>query len=368
VITTRFVRSNDGTHQLDAPFALRAPTGELSCELGDIVYQQLQLTAMDTDDDGRADRLEGRASGYITVTGVDVLATFEAQVEGTLDRTPPDIILPGSTLAHHVMDPVQVYATEPLAADPMLVLVRNDGAQIDLHPGAEDTEAVAWFSSPEGSLLPFGATLRIEANAPLRDLAGLDNPDALPRELQLMPDPGAFAEDGFEGPQNIALEGDTKVISGTDTLPAISQQRSLFVGMGGRATMRIPLQAGDTQVSLFLRGLYPSKSPDPIPGIIEIGAPGAQQIVRVPVSSSSTTQLTETGDPDWPYAGPITFRAIALPAGATGSVVVSIHMPASLSCADLGAQGTAILVDELRVEASSFEPGPDPVPVSTAAP
>lgn len=360
-VMTRFLEQADGTLSLAAPFSLPGTPDGFLCPIGDLVYEQLGLTLLDTDSDGTADRLSGTASGFVTVTGFDVLATFEAQVEAALDSTPPDLILPGDVIDHHVMDPILVLATEPLPGDLALSLASESHAPIALRPESEDAPAVARFSSPEDVILPFGATLRIEGNTPLYDLAGIDNPDALPRSVQIMPDPGAFAEDGFEGAQMLAhVQGDAQVVAGTQTLPAITDARSLRIGSGGRVTMRIPLQSGDTQVSLRVRGLYATQAAGPLAGTLEIGAPGAQGIVRISLPNTPTQQRTETGDPEWQFAGTTTTLAGSLPAGASGSAVVSIDLSTrQQGCPGTFAGDTAVLVDDLRAEpASSSEPQP----------
>jgi hypothetical protein len=335
----------------DADLSLREQV-QLPVKFGDydpygqypsISFESLQLVLEDRDGDGDADAVSGGGSGVLGYVLGDIAYSgeFTFEIRGDRDATPPQVSVAGNDDALHVLDGLRVVASEPLLPGSTARAWHGD-TLIELAPFPADRGYVRSFRS--SAVLPFETELRIEIEPVPQDLTGFAVASA-PASVRTMPDPGAFAEDGFEADPVARLGGGT-VVTGVGTLPAISGARSLLIEPGDELTMRVPLAGGETHLRFRARYLYENSSYWCSTHELRIGAPGAQALRNVSVSPGYEP-TEDTGDASWPTAGPLGEVEVALPEGATGHVVFDVYEipPIAPPC-----PYAALLIDDLRVE------------------
>ena len=357
-VTASFARQSDGVRALSSGLSLTVDLldGSTSCELGDMVYEQMQLTPVDDDGDGMADRVQGTASGRFELdsfTGVG--PAFTATLEGSLDTTLPRLTIAGSQEEHHVLAPLRINASEPLPASTRLSILVEGSNSFDELTGDSNAPARTSFISASG-MLPLGATLVIESDEPVRDLAGNENPAELPLAVQTMADPGLFAEDGFDGELIGDLRGSAAQVTSIGSMLPITGERSLLMEPGSRLTVVMPRAATDTSFALQARTLHQDEGHTKLSARIQIGVPGGTVPVAEQVLSSSNQPFDDTGDNVWLYAGE--FRQIGGPlptadedvlAGDTVVLSIQLFGPRS-TCLDNSPSEVGLLIDNLRLE------------------
>lgn len=350
-VSVPFARQSDGVRTLSSALSLAVDLLQgTSCALYDLVYEQMQLTPVDDDGDGRVDRVQGTASGTLeldTFSGTGL--RFTATLEGALDRTPPHLLVLGSEQEHNVLTPIRIEASEPLPANTRLSLLFPDSNDQPIELAGGDPLATTSFTSPSFTL-PFGASLIVARELPVRDLAGNESPDELPRTVQTMADPGLFAEDGFESPLRADLRGPAEVVASVGNLPALTGLQSLRMEPGSRLTVVIPRGPNDTRYALQARTLHHDLADTDLFVKIAVGVPGteirAESTVAFDIPPSA-----ETGDDVWPYAGELREIDGVLPDTAGDTLVLSIQISGPQSaCLDGSPSELGLLIDDLRLE------------------
>lgn len=369
VSTGRFDRMSDGRRVLRSALSL-GMSGLDACGLGNVSYESMELEVYDDDGDGRPDRIQGTATGRLEQFLGDFLdfARFEATLTGRLDDTPPTLGFNGSASEQSIFGDVLVTASEPLAPGATLTLrdLESD-TSIDMIPFPEDqVAAVAYFYTPPGQLLPFGTTLAVTSDQDVRDLAG-NALGSLELALQTIPDPGLFAQDGFESMPRVHLRGDARLIEGEagDDLPTIDGARSLYLGPGGSATFRVRVENPGDELSLALsvRGLASQSGDVAIPGGVTIATPDGSLRVSHPFPALSVTEALASQDWTFISPEPPEVMSISLPPFATGELLVELRVNTGLCTFGPQPLGAGVIVDDLIVqpppviEPSSLGPG-----------
>lgn len=351
-VSVPFARRSDGVRTLSSALSLAVDLLQgTSCALYGLVYEQMQLTPVDDDGDGTVDRMLGTASGTLeldTFSGTGL--RFTATLEGALDRTPPHLLVLGSEEEHNVLTPIRIEASEPLAASTGLSLLFPDSNAQPLElAGGGDTLATTSFTSPSFTL-PFGAALIVASELPVRDLAGNESPDELPRTVQTMADPGLFIEDGFESPLSADLRGPAEVVASVGNLPALTGLQSLRMEPGSRLTVVIPRGPNDTRYVVQVRTLHHDMADTDLITKIAVGVPGTEIRAESTVAFN-VPPTTETGDNVWLYAGAPREIDGVLPDTAGDTLVLSIQIPGPQSaCLDGSPSELGLLIDDLRLE------------------
>jgi hypothetical protein len=351
VVAPRFFHLAGGERVLERDFFLAAADGSaVLCGVGAVHYETMTLETFDTDDNGSVDLVQGTATG--SVGGLDIFdaGQFTATIKGTLDTTPPRLTVRGPTTNQLVLGDLVVEASEPMPAGARVFMTSDtDGARIDLLPFPQDQPAIMSFVPPPDVLLPFGDTMRLEVLPRVEDLAGnvgsLDTPS-----ITTIADPQLFAQDGFETGANVTLSGDASLVASVDSVPAITGGTSLLLEPGGSATLRITLpdSGGNPQtLGLQLRGLFRGGNDSFVDGDVVLVLPGTGERVQALFPEAEDT--TQTGDQPWRHVGPVTPLEVALPAGATGEVLVVLRVAAPALCGEGSAPESAVLIDDVAM-------------------
>lgn len=358
VTTGRFDRVSDGRRRLRDSLSL-GTSGVAACGLGNLSYESMDIEVYDDDGDGRPDRLQGTAAGSLESFLGDIVGfvELEATLTGRRDDTPPTLAFAGPATEQSVFGNVLVMASEPLAAGATVAMRSPDGdVSVDMIPFPDgQAEAVAYFYTQSAQLLPFGATLAVSPGQDVTDLAG-NALGSVGLALETIPDPGPFVQDGFEDTANVHLRGDARLIvdSGADgELPTIGV-RSLYLGPGGSATFRIPVDDADDadELSLLMsmRGLSNQSGAVTISGGVGIGTPDGS--VR---SNSGFPELDTTvalDHEDWSFISPNPpeIMAIALPPLTGGELVVEVRVDSPVCAIGSQPRSAGVIIDEVRVQ------------------
>lgn len=358
VQTGRFDRLSTGIRQLAEPMRVAVVPAEqpqTGCNGAAMSYESMQLTPLDGDDDGMADSLRGTATGHFErVTGdvVEVVG-FEATLEATLDTVSPALAFAGPENGHDPLAPIHVIASEPLPGNVVLSLRSLATGQIfALSPVDGVAPAAAHFATAADVLLPFDDALLLEVEPALQDMAGNEGFTTSAPLLQTLPGPGDFVADGFESDLNGYLEGDTQLVERIGEVPAILDFQSLLLGPGGRITVQIPIGNFGTTLWFDYRLLFQTPDGGDMTGEIVFAAPG-QELVRLPLSVTPAlpAELIATGDPMWPYAGPVLTFGQELPyADLPEQIFVSVQITAPPACFGPVPPLPAILLDDLHID------------------
>lgn len=308
------------------------------CAVPSIQVSTVTLQGWDSDFDGRADWIEGAGKGTATQIQGDlgVSASLSFWLYGEPDTHQPTLLPPATV---QPLDGVRLAASEPVALASSVTL--KQGATAVLLDGYTASDgAFGVFSSPV--VLPFGSTWQIAATG--ADLAGLPF-GAANTAVNVLAEPGFFAQDGFENAPKVALTGNAAIVSAVGTLPAITGTKSLLVPPSARATLHLARPTGANNVRFTVQMLSSSNG-------VGGGAPPIQAGVvfgteRVNASAPTTTGASSaTGDATWGYAGPKQTQSLALTE--SGSDVVVVVAPAG--CFGFCPVPQAVLLDDLRVE------------------
>ncbi|HWA77294.1 MAG TPA: hypothetical protein VG937_33395 [Polyangiaceae bacterium] len=309
------------------------------CSVSSISVNGLTLEGVDFDGDGIADEIsgEGKGSAMQILGDVGVTAQLEFALHGAPDAQPPALILPTTV---HPLDGVRLFASEPVALGSKVTL-KNGASSVALGGYTASDGALGSFSSPV--VLPFASSWDIAVTG--ADLIGLPFKTSGLAPLQMLADPGVFAQDGFESTPKVLLVGNAAIVSGIGNLPAISGTKSLFVPPTGTATLHLARVAGKNNVRFTAQPLSSTNG-------IGVGAPPVQAGVyfgseRVRASAPTTAGTSSpTGDATWSYAGSKQAYTLTL-SESEGDVVVLIAPPGCFGFCPLP---QAILIDDLRVE------------------
>ena len=357
VETSRFDRLSTGTRQLAAPMRLGVvPVTEpdTGCQGEAMIYEGMSLMPLDEDGDGMADRLQGTATGYFERFLGDAIeiVDFEATVEATLDTVRPTLDFAGSKTEHHPLEPVHLIASEPLPGDVALSLRSQSSDQrFALSPVGGAAPAAAHFVTAANIPLSFGDALVLDIPSPVRDMAGNAAVLVPPPGVGTMPALNDFVDDGFESGLEGHLEGDAQIVERIGEKPAIQDLQSLLLGPGGRITVQMPIGTVDDSLSFQYRLLFQTADGGDASGEIVLAIPGGE-LVRQPLSltPSLSTELVETFDPMWPYAGPITTFDQELPfADLPERIFISLQVAAPPACSGLVPPLPAVLLDDLHI-------------------
>lgn len=356
-VTGSFARLPGGELVLAGEIELPTTEGGFLCGLDRVVYEGMTLETLDDDGDGAPDRVRGTATGAVNSFG-DLLEgnAFTAVLTGSRDITPPRLALVGPSANRSVLGDLVVQASEPLRPGLSVTAVSSSGVRVPLEPLPDDGSSIVSFVSPDGPLLPFGETVRLEVQPAVEDLAG--NRGALETlTFQTIADPRDFPQDGFESQSNVTLSGGAALVAGVGSAPAIAGTTSLLLEPGGSATLRIPLQGGSTgSLTLQLRGLFPDEDARGLGGEVVLGSPDALAHVRSPFPGASG-ETVATGDAGWAFAGSVTRMDVPLPAGAAGELVVVLRMPAAACSNDQApATSAAVLIDGVSLVGGVAQP------------
>jgi hypothetical protein len=342
-----FTRDGDRLVLREPVGLLVAPREPFSFE-SQITFDAVELVLLDRDQDQDADAVEGSGRGFFTHVLGDVEYTHEITVvlRGERDLTPPAFEVIDGAVDHHVLDGLRIQASEPLL--PGLAARISDGAtSIELAPVPANEDYVRAFVS--SVILPFGAELSLEVDPVPQDLAGLSLATALP-SVRTMPDPGLFAEDGFEGPLAAVLEG-AEVVTGVGTLPPIAGASSLLIEPGEAVTVRVPVTADDTHLRIEARMLVADSlaiQSFACPGFaMRAGFVGLDVVDYISYSVPGDVPGEATGDPRWSWAGPVATTEVVLPANASEVIFHADQQPLGPG---IPCPLSALLIDDLRVE------------------
>lgn len=319
---------------------------------GDVLHlDSADLTLIDADRDGEPEAVRGigdcEYTYYLLSSGQRLSCTFT--LEGTPDVTPPEFTIEGDPARLHVLERLRVLASEPL--DPATKILLWHGTSLIPVVSIPAGEPYVWeFRS--GEILPFGAELRIQFDPPPRDLAGLEAA-SVPTTVQTLPDPGMFAEDGFEGGVVGILEG-AEIVTGVGSLPAIAGARSLLVeSPRDRALFRIPVTGGETIVRFRARVLVANPEYAFCSSIgtrvgVQRPAPYPPYILFRPLRAVEQLEVV-LDHPSWVASGPELEREFPVNVDGAGEVIVEFTADPWSS---FGPQcpPMAVLVDELRLE------------------
>jgi hypothetical protein len=214
---------------------------------------------------------------------------------------------------------------------------------------------ISAFSLPDKALA-FGATYSLRVEPDAVDLVG-NKTAALP-SFATLPDPGLFAQDGFEGPIQAYMTGFAAIASGAaPPIPAGATAVAVppvdsITKCPARFTARLAVPTGAANVR-FAFMVYRSKSGWGYPSLLYHCA------VAVPTGAAVATwdsQLTTTplpkpwtGDPpgsDLYTYGDLLEAEMPLPPGAGNEVMFDVVR----TCAEPGGPPPGIIIDSLRVE------------------
>ena len=343
VLTGELERVTTGTPapSYRASATLNLPTP--GCQYSSVSVTELTLAGRDDDSDGIADRVEGQgqAQGSFIVgdQGFQVELTFT--LSGLPDSHAPSLALAGPAPVHP-LGGVTLRASEPvsLASSVRLSDVADGAQRVALAGATASNGAFGTFST--SLVLPFGSTWNATATG--ADLAGLPF-STEPAPIQVLADPGLFAQDGFEAAPNALLSAGALVVSHVGTIAALTGDHSLFVPAGSSATLHLAASSAVSKVRFSAQSFsqasgYAAGSPP-----LELAAVGGTRRLTVPNGTTAAAQ-TDTGDAMWHYAGPRQDYDLELPEPGT-EFVVRIAEP---YCMGFCPPQQAVLIDDLVLE------------------
>lgn len=320
-------------------------------------FDALELEVIDRDGDGSADAVKGSGRGSFTflVGSSEYREQFTARLNGERDDDAPRLYLrsiDGFPVLYGllpVMDGLTLQADKLLQPVSTAHISFGDGTLAPLEMLPAGASYVTSFHTR--AILPFDTEISVQFEPGLQDLAGIGFEDGL-EPLLTMPDPGLFAEDGFEG-ELAAASSDVELVTGFGGLPAISGTRSLLVADNwSRLTMRVPLEEGDTHLRFQARALYEYESGsefDCLAGNLRVGFPALDQIVTLTPAWNRDIK-EDTGDGDLPIATPVTTVELALPEGAGSELIFDISNPPEEGPDGSFCLTAGLLIDDLRAE------------------
>jgi len=336
------IRGTPGSPQYSVSQALAVPTRN-DCNLLSIDITELTLQGRDESGDGIADSIggSGKARGTFIVGDAGLTVQLSVTLQGVPDGTMPSLLGPSHL---HPLDGVLLRATEPVALTSSVTLTdTGTGSANQLLSGNSAFDG-AFGSFSSARILPFGSSWKLSATG--GDLANLPFDVAALPTLDVLLDPGLFAQDGFESTPALSLTGVAQIVTSVGTLPAISGSQSLFVPQGSSVTLHLARPSAASSVRFTAQRLSSMSGPVFLVGSeVEAGVIGGSERVGV-AEAIPTAPSTSTNDSMWMYAGPK--QEISLALTESGADVVIRFAP--LACQGLCPPPRALLIDDLRVE------------------
>jgi hypothetical protein len=334
--------SDNRTFVITGPFSFSFKT---AC-FASVGYDALTITLSA---DGR---LTGTATGKGYYGYSDVATPFDASVafDGGPDTVPPTLSIAGDADPTDPFVGVSLAASEPLPLGTRPTLTSTSGDVFSLAPpGGTMGPSLSGFAMP-AVMLRYGEGYRVKPET-IVDFAG--NVAAAAVQFQTRAAPPLAAEDGFESVTAASLGG-AQVITAANG-PVITGQKSLYlppsgVGLSGtRSTLalRLAVQSGDTVV----RFSYRTVNPVGFGGgtSFGVGAVGKPIVWKAVTDATGATQTPATINQANFQLGPVSTAEIALPAGATGEVVLD-SIASGGGCGLPPPPPPGIIIDDLRVE------------------
>jgi hypothetical protein len=284
---------------------------------------------------GDRHHLLGSASGTIDFRGGDYIVSnrIDLALTGTLDTTPPVLNPPPAPI--NPLDRLHMTLSEPLAAA-MVTLAGTPSVPL---AALEPEQGLITLSTEQ--VLPFAGSWQLIGSG--QDFAG--HALTLGQTIKTQADPGLFAQDGFEGPVNVALTGTAKLLDNAGIIQPPAGTRALLVPPGGTATLHLHRAASQndlrfTVVQLSVGG-----------GGFIVGYASATVAVlggthRWPISWLPTVS-SDTGDATWPKASQPTLVRTTLDEAGTDVVLRFAPMQCG---GGLCPPQSALLIDDVRLE------------------
>ena len=229
MINTTFVRTRQAD-SLELPVRFQFGPAKGPCSLASYQFETMTLRAVDSNNDGQSDRLEGSGAGsesFVVFDGMGEQIPMTFTLEGVPDDSAPSVDFGGN--ARNPLDGLRFEVSEPLSA-PKVYL---DGPTMVpfFIPQAGD----ALIELTSDSVLSFGGTWHLAGSA--ADFAG--HPLVTGSALSTVQDPGSFAQDGFEGPLAAILTGGARVIDSSYGIGLPSGSHALLIPPDGSATLHL---------------------------------------------------------------------------------------------------------------------------------
>lgn len=298
-----------------------------------------------SDEDGNGDadtiRLEAAGTCDTTTTDVKEVVSVDVTLTGSGEVTEPQLSVQGDGW----LSPVDLPSNEPLFIGSSVVLVATDGTRWDATPVKRGSLYVTGFTITAD--LPSNTDFTFEVD--VRNISGGRTSAALPFKTY---DPWSPLDDlGFERGVDPHLVGtsryacdqptDTARLAGSiGNVRAIDGESSLLVPYGQNVATLLTRPAGATKLRLSVIPLYARDRPDE-PLRVQLGN---RRAAAKGVETSGSGEVTETGDPIYPLAGPVESLELDLPEE-NGDLLLEIQAP----CVP-GASATAAWLDALDFE------------------
>ena len=336
------------------PFTLQQPVFvDVAPVLDDLWINGLSLRPTDS---GCAGSVSGGVSS--NYGGGDVVASYELGpgLDCVVDHVGPAFSAGGGTL--NPVDLRYIGADEYVGSSVTASLLDATGNTIVLAPTGSAESPYGTSRLNVAAALAFGSAYALVTSG--TDLPG--NTGTSSKQIATDPDPGLFAQDGFEGPINAAMSSLVKVVE-APAMPIPTGKKALAMtklwsGMAyARFTARLQAPPGATAVKVTyvrFRVAAPDATSIESHMIWTVGVPNTTAVAvydkdRPPVTAESrpwASDPTVQGASGW-YSQPQTL-SFPLPAPATGGEVL-FDVFSDRFTTSFEADG-AFLLDDLRVE------------------
>jgi hypothetical protein len=311
----------------------------------------------------------GKAAGAYSWAFTDVLNGFDVRpdIDCVVDHEGPVF-----TSGHHFFGerwpfhPLELHtigASEYLGPIEAMTLVDAAGTMVALAPSPAGKLAYGISRLDVVAALSFASEYTLQV-MPGADVAG--NPSSTPLQITTTPDPGFFAQDGFEGPVQAKMSSSLVEVVNAPDWPIPTGNKALDFPMGyrlmpSRFTARLKVPPGATAAkTTYVR--YRGKAPDgtaPSPPYPEshivwtVAVPNSTSVAvydkdQAPVTVEERPWASEPlpvqAGPAW-FSQPqtLTFPLPAL--GDAGEVLFDVYSDSFTASGDSG-----FLLDDLRVE------------------
>jgi hypothetical protein len=328
-----------------------AVTSDGPCEIGTLIdYDSLDINVWGATVRGRAN-----GSAQISCGDCSFRVPFIADVTGGPDVTAPSLSLARGSTTGPFGRP-SFFANEPLPTTARAWLSTGASEKTELVPfmAAADPSLVIGFNAP--NVLPASSAFTLAFDG-LTDFAGHTGSATVPLRLDGFAAPLVQA-DGFESETGTQVGG--AAILGPDApIAPISGKQSLYIGgakapaiagakFGPSLNVRLAVQPGATKVRFSYRTIW--TGPSVTGPTLDVGAVG-----HAPAATQTTGGPANGTPTPWPDGQVVNVSALqtqesALPADATGEVVVSINS-LGFQCGFFQLpQTTGLQIDDLHVE------------------
>jgi hypothetical protein len=301
----------------------------------------------------------GEASGKYNYLGGDIVYSqpFTATLAGIADGSAPQV-----TVLSEGGDPLRFEGAwvNELLPEGTTAELRDDAGHVIPMVSLPDGEAAAFgvssFEAPSMALA-FGSTYTLHVLPAFVDLVGNT---AAPPTFATLPDPGLFAQDGFESAPKLALAGDVQVVDAS-TLPVPTGSKALrflptsSMDCEDHFTVRMAVPAGASAVKLAFLPFGPASFPPPpdyytVTYTVTVGVPNGPKtwaffgsLPQTPLTAPWKEPLP--GSTSYAY-GDFQQLTVPLPAGTQGEVMFDLWR----HCMEPPALIAGLVIDDLRVE------------------